>query len=299
MNKKLIVILGPTGIGKTDLSLNIAEYFKLPIINADSRQIFSEIPIGTAAPTEEQQRRVKHYFVGTHHLQDYYSAALYEADVMALLEKMYAHSDYAMMSGGSMMYIDAVCKGIDDIPTVDDATRAMMKQRLEQEGLEALVAELKDVDPEHWTIVDRNNPRRVVHALEIYHSTGNPYTFYRTNSVKQRPFDIIKIGLTAPREVLYDRINKRVLKMMEAGLMEEARSVYPLRDLNSLNTVGYKELFEHFDGKTSLDEAILKIQSNTRKYCRKQQTWFKKDDTVRWFEPQNIKEIINYILNNR
>ena len=297
--KTLVVILGPTGIGKTETSINVAEHFSIPIVNADSRQIFYEIPIGTAAPTAEQQRLVRHFFVGTHHIQDYYSASLYEQDVIGLLDSLFAESDIAMMCGGSMMYIDAVCNGIDDIPTVDEATRTLMKHRLAEEGLPALVDELRRLDYEHWRVVDKNNPRRVVHALEICHMTGKTYSSFRTNQVRQRPFRILKIGLTAPRDILYDRINRRVLKMLDEGLVDEARRVYHLRELNALNTVGYKELFEHFDGLTTLDEAVYKIQSNSRRYCRKQQTWFKKDDSIAWFAPQNIKEIINYIENNR
>lgn len=297
--KTLVVILGPTGIGKTETSINVAEHFSIPIVNADSRQIFYEIPIGTAAPTAEQQRRVRHFFVGTHHIQDYYSASLYEQGVIGLLDSLFAESDIAMMCGGSMMYIDAVCNGIDDIPTVDEATRTLMKHRLAEEGLPALVDELRRLDYEHWQVVDKNNPRRVVHALEICHMTGKTYSSFRTNRVRQRPFRILKIGLTAPRDILYDRINRRVLKMLDEGLVDEARRVYHLRELNALNTVGYKELFEHFDGLTTLDEAVYKIQSNSRRYCRKQQTWFKKDDSIAWFAPQNIKEIINYIENNR
>lgn len=297
--KTLVVILGPTGIGKTETSINVAEHFSIPIVNADSRQIFYEIPIGTATPTAEQQRRVRHFFVGTHHIQDYYSASLYEQDVIGLLDSLFAESDIAMMCGGSMMYIDAVCNGIDDIPTVDEATRTLMKHRLAEEGLPALVDELRRLDYEHWQVVDKNNPRRVVHALEICHMTGKTYSSFRTNLVRQRPFRILKIGLTAPRDILYDRINRRVLKMLDEGLVDEARRVYHLRELNALNTVGYKELFEHFDGLTTLDEAVYKIQSNSRRYCRKQQTWFKKDDSIAWFAPQNIKEIINYIENNR
>ena len=297
--KTLVVILGPTGIGKTETSINVAEHFSIPIVNADSRQIFYEIPIGTAAPTAEQQRLVRHFFVGTHHIQDYYSASLYEQDVIGLLDSLFAESDIAMMCGGSMMYIDAVCNGIDDIPTVDEATRTLMKHRLAEEGLPALVDELRRLDYEHWQVVDKNNPRRVVHALEICHMTGKTYSSFRTNQVRQRPFRILKIGLTAPRDILYDRINRRVLKMLDEGLVDEARRVYHLRELNALNTVGYKELFEHFDGLTTLDEAVYKIQSNSRRYCRKQQTWFKKDDSIAWFAPQNTKEIINYIENNR
>ena len=291
----LVVVLGPTGVGKTELCLQIAEHLQVPIINADSRQIFQELPIGTAAPTQEQQRRVKHYFVGNHHLEDYYSASLYEADVLSLLPRLFATRHTALLTGGSMMYIDAVCKGIDDIPTIDDGTREWMKKRLAQEGLPRLVEELKVLDPEHYQIVDKNNPRRVVHALEICHMTGKTYTSFRTNSTKERPFKIVKIGLNRHREQLYERINQRVLLMMENGMEEEARNVYPKRGLNSLNTVGYKELFDYFDGNISREEAIRQIQSNTRRYMRKQLTWFKKDGDIAWFHPDNIKEIINYI----
>lgn len=293
--KNLIVITGPTGVGKTELCLRLADFFNVPIINADSRQIFAEIPIGTAAPTIKQQERTKHYFVGTHKLTDYYSASLYEQDVIQLLDKLFEDSDIAILTGGSMMYIDAVCNGIDDIPTVDENTRETMKRRLATEGLPALVEELKQLDPEHWNIVDRNNPRRVVHALEICHMTGKTYTSFRKNEKKKRSFNIIKIGLTLPREVLYNRINARVIDMINNGFVEEARKVYPLRGLNSLNTVGYKELFDYFDGNISLDDAIFKIQSNTRRYARKQLTWYKKDENMKWFEPNNVEEILKYI----
>lgn len=298
MNKKLIVIVGPTGVGKTELCLQIAEHLHIPIVNADSRQIFSEIPIGTAAPTPEQQQRVKHYFVGNHHLDDYYSASLFEEDVMQLLtDNLFNTSEVALMSGGSMMYIDAVCNGIDEIPTIDDNTREWMKQRLETEGLPRLVEELKLLDPEHWKIVDRNNPRRVVHALEICHMTGKTYTSFRLNAKKQRPFDIIKIGLNRDREELYSRINARVLQMFDEGLVDEALAVYDKRGHNSLNTVGYKETFEYLDGLITKDQCVFNIQSNSRRYCRKQQTWFKRDKNIMWFHPDNIKEIINYIDN--
>ena len=303
--KTLFVILGPTGVGKTELCLTIAKHLKTPIINADSRQIFAELPIGTCAPTPKQQSIVKHYFVGNHQLHDYYSAAKYEQDALTLISRLFngeedgIEHDTALLSGGSMMYIDAVCKGIDEIPTVDNNTRELMKQRLTSEGLEALVEELKQLDPEHWSIVDRNNPRRVVHALEICHMTGKTYTSFRTNSIKQRPFNIVKIGLNRSRDILYDRINQRVLTMMEQGLENEARKVYPLRHLNSLNTVGYKELFAYFDGLIPQEEAIRQIQSNTRQYMRKQLTWYKKDENVTWFEPDNIEDILKYIDNNR
>ena len=295
MTKTLVVILGPTGVGKTDTCIRVAKHFNVPIINADSRQIFQEIPIGTAAPTQVQHQEIILYFVGNHHLDDYYSASMYEQDVLSLLEKLFTSQDIALMSGGSMMYIDAVCNGIDDIPTVDEQTRQWMKQRLHDEGLPALVEELRQLDPIHYEFVDKNNPRRVVHALEICHMTGKTYTSFRTNKIKERPFQIIKIGLNLPREELYQRINQRVLNMIQEGWVEEALKVYPKRELNSLHTVGYRELFDYLDGLYTLDEAIEKIQSNTRRYMRKQLTWFKRDQKIRWFSPNNIEEIINYI----
>lgn len=292
-NKTLIVITGPTGVGKTEATLRIAEHYNVPVINADSRQIFSEIPIGTAAPTAEQQQRVQHYFVGNHHLEDYYSASLYEQDVLNIINSQ--HTPISLLSGGSMMYIDAVCNGIDDIPTILPEIREEMMRRLETEGLEQMCNLLRELDPEHWNIVDRNNPRRVIHALEICIQTGKTYTSFRSNTIKERPFNIIKVGLNRDRDELYNRINQRVLDMIEEGMIEEALQVYPKRTLNSLNTVGYKELFEYLDGLTTLDEAIFKIQSNTRRYARKQLTWYKKDTAFQWFNPDNIEEILNYI----
>lgn len=289
----LIIITGPTGVGKTEATLRIAEHFNVPVINADSRQIFSEIPIGTAAPTAQQQRRVPHYFVGNHHLEDYYSASLYEQDVLKLINSQ--DTSISLLSGGSMMYIDAVCKGIDDIPTIRPEIREEMMRRLELEGLEEMCNLLRKLDPEHWEIVDRKNPRRVLHALEICIQTGKTYTSFRSNTTKERPFNIIKIGLNRDRNELYDRINQRVLNMIDEGMIKEALRVYPKRTLNSLNTVGYKEMFEYFDGLTTLDEAIFKIQSNTRKYARKQLTWYKKDDDLQWFNPDNVEEILKYI----
>ena len=296
MSKTLIVITGPTAVGKTDLCLDIAKYFGIPIINADSRQIYREIKIGTAAPTEEQLQQVRHYFVGTQALTDYYSASIYEQEVMSLLDTLFQTSDYALLSGGSMMYIDAVCNGIDDIPTVDDETRNTLKRRLAEEGLESLCEQLRVLDPEHYEIVDKKNPRRVVHALEICLMTGRTYTSFRTNEHKERPFNIIKIGLTRDREIIYERINRRVDIMMEQGFLDEARSVYPLRHLNALNTVCYKELFAYLDGTWSLEEAVERIKGNTRRYARKQLTWYKKDPLVTWFSPDDKKLILNHII---
>ena len=299
MSTTLVVITGPTGVGKTELCIRLAERFHTDIINADSRQIFREIPIGTAAPTAEQQARVKHHFVGTHSITDYYSASMYEQDVLNLISRtsnLAPHNSHlALMTGGSMMYIDAICNGIDDIPTIRDDIREEMKRRYEEEGLPALVEELRQLDPEHYEVVDRNNPRRVIHALEICHQTGKTYTSFRTNTRKERPFNIVKIGLTRPREELYERINRRVDQMMEDGLLEEARAMYPLRHLNALNTVGYKELFCYFDGTWTLPEAIERIKGNTRRYCRKQLTWFKRDPEIRWFSPDDENICSNFL----
>lgn len=284
MEKTLKVIIGPTGVGKTEFALRMAEQYGCPILNADSRQLYRDIPIGTAAPTAEEQQRVKHYFVGTLGLEDYYSAAQYEQDAMKLLTELFQSHDTLVMSGGSMMYIDAVCKGIDDIPTVDDETRQLLKSRYEKEGLGPLVAELRLLDPEYYDICDKRNPKRVVHALEICYMTGRTFTSYRVRKEVNRPFRIEKIGLQRPRPVLFDRINRRVDVMVEQGLLEEAKRVLPYRDCNSLNTVGYKELFKYFDGEWDLDFALEKIRRNSRVYAKKQITWFKKDSEVNWVE---------------
>lgn len=295
MPHTLIVLIGPTGVGKTELSLSIAEHFQTCILSADSRQLYQELKIGTAAPTPSQLARVPHYFVGTLGLTDYYSAAQYEADVLEKLEELFQHNDTVVLTGGSMMYVDAVCKGIDDIPTVDKETRELMLQRYEEEGLETLCAELKILDPEYYQIVDLKNPKRVIHALEICYMTGKTYTSFRTQKHKERPFRIIQIGLTREREELYDRINRRVDEMMQEGLLEEAKSVYPFKHLNSLNTVGYKEIFNYLDGEWSLDFAIEKIKQNSRIYSRKQMTWFKRNPNIQWFHPEQKEEIMNYI----
>jgi tRNA dimethylallyltransferase len=299
LDKTLIVITGPTAVGKTQLCLDIARHFNIPVINADSRQIYKELSIGTAKPTEKEIQDIKHYFVGTLSLQDYYSASIFEQQVLELLDNLFLENDYALMSGGSMMYIDAVCDGIDDIPTIDDATRETMKRRLKDEGLERLVEELHRLDPEYYAIVDRQNPKRVVHALEICTMTGKTYTSFRKKVKKERPFKIVKIGLNRDREELYGRINARVDQMMKEGLLNEARNVYQLKDLNALNTVGYKELFKYIEGIWSLDEAVERIKGDTRRYARKQLTWYKKDPMIRWFHPNQREEIINYILSEK
>lgn len=290
----LVILLGPTGVGKTALSFALAERLGSPILSADSRQLYAEIPIGTAAPTKEEQEQVKHYFIGTHHLTDYYSAAQYEIDVLRLTEELFQSHETLLLTGGSMMYIDAVCKGIDDIPTVDDVTRRTLLDRYEQEGLEPLVNELRLLDPEYYRIVDLKNPKRVIHALEICYMTGRTYTSFRTQTTKERPFRIVKIGLRREREELYERINCRVDQMVANGLVDEARKAYPYRHLNSLNTVGYKELFAYFDGDCTLEFAIEKIKQNSRIYSRKQMTWFRRDDSIRWFHPDEVEAILNY-----
>ena len=255
----------------------------------------TELPIGTAAPTERERQEAEHFFVGNKQITDYYSASMFETDVINLLDRLFLRHDTALLSGGSMMYIDAVCNGIDDLPTIDNETRLAVKRKLETQGLPALVEELRRLDPEHYRIVDQRNPRRVCHAVEICRMTGTTYSSFRKKEVKQRPFRILKIGLNRPREELYARINTRVLEMMETGLEAEARSVYPQRGMNSLNTVGYKELFAHFDGQISKEEAVRQIQSHTREYMRKQLTWFKRDAQIKWFHPDNPVEILNYI----
>ena len=297
--KTLVVVLGPTGVGKTELCLNIAKHLKSPIINADSRQIFAEMPIGTAAPTKEQQREVLHYFVGNHNITDYYSAAMFEEDAINTIDKLFKDGhNSVLMSGGSMMYIDAVCKGIDDIPTIDESTREKLKIEFERDGLDKLVDKLKVLDPEHWLIVDKKNPRRVIHALEICMMTGKTYTSFRKNTDKKRPFRILKIGLNRDREELYERINKRVINMIDEGLVNEVLQLYNFRNLNALNTVGYKEVFDYLDGLLTLDEATRQIQSNSRRYMRKQLTWFKRDESIKWFNPNNVEEILKYIDKN-
>jgi len=292
--RTLVVITGPTAVGKTALTIGLARRYGIPILNADSRQIYRELKIGTAAPTAEQLAQAHHYFVGTKSIHDYYNASMYEQDVLECLEVQ--PSEINILSGGSMMYIDAVCNGIDDIPTIDDKTRATMKCRLATEGLQKLCEELQRLDPEYYDIVDRQNPKRIVHALEICTMTGRTYTSFRKQERKRRPFRVIKIGLNRPREELYKRINTRVDQMMADGLLKEAEQMYKTRDLNALNTVGYKELFEYFDGRWPLEEAVERIKGNTRRYARKQLTWYKKDPDIKWFHPDQEQEIINYIL---
>lgn len=282
-------------MGKTDLCIRLAHLFSAPIVNADSRQVYREMKIGTARPDEAELAQARFYFVGNLSITDYYSAARYEQDALRLLAELFRTSDYVILSGGSMMYVDAVIKGIDDIPTVPDDIRAEMKQRLESEGLEALGDELKRLDPEYHAIVDLKNPRRVLHALEICHSTGRTYTSFRVRACKPRPFNIIKIGLNIPRPRLFERINGRVDKMIAEGLVDEARELYPQRGLTALNTVGYNEMFKYFDGEMTLPVAIERMKKNTRVYAKKQLTWYKRDEEMTWFGPDDFDSIVEYI----
>lgn len=291
----LVVLIGPTAVGKTDTSLAIASYYGCPIISADSRQMYNGMRIGTAMPTEEVLARHRHYFVGQLSPGDYYSAARYETEVLEILEKEFRHYPTMLMSGGSMMYIDAVCKGIDDIPTVDEETRAMVLEKYANEGLEQLASELRILDPEYYSQADIKNPKRVMHALEICYMTGKPYSSFRTSNRKERPFNIIKIGLRREREELYERIGRRVDMMIEQGLIEEVKRFSHLKHHNSLNTVGYKEIFKYLDGEWDLPFAIEKIKQNTRIYSRKQMTWFRKDEDIVWFHPNEIEAIIKHI----
>lgn len=296
----LIVIIGPTAVGKTKVSLALADHFKCSIISADSRQMYKGLEIGTAMPTKEELQQHKHFFVAQLSPDEYYSAARYEQEVMELLEKTFPQHPVMLLSGGSMLYIDSVCNGIDDIPTVDEETRIFVKEKFATEGLERLCKELRLLDPSYYDIVDKKNPKRIMHALEICYMTGRTYTSYRTrnHTKKKRPFNIIKIGLKREREELYQRINDRVEQMMQQGLLQEAERFYPLREKNSLNTVGYKELFKYLDGEWELPFAIEKIKQNTRIYSRKQMTWYRRDEEIKWFHPDQTDEIIKYIEEN-
>ena len=291
----LYVLLGPTAVGKTELALQMAERLHCPILNCDSRQLYRDMRIGTAAPTAEQIARVRHYFVGTLALDEYYSAAQYEADALKLIEELGQIHDNLLLTGGSMMYIDAICNGIDDIPTIDDETRQMMKQRYEREGLAPLLEELRLLDPEHYSIVDQRNPKRVIHALEVCYMTGRTYTSFRTGIRKERPFRIVKIGLNRPREELFARIGQRVDQMIANGLVEEAKALLPYRQFNALNTVGYKEIFRYLDGEWTLEFAKEKIKKNTRDYAKKQLTWFKRDTDIQWFDPSQSEELFRML----
>ncbi len=291
----LFVLLGPTAVGKTELALQVAETLGSPILNCDSRQIYRGMEIGTAAPTAEQQQRVKHYFVGTHEIGSYYSAAQYEQDVLSLIEELAGSHQSLLLTGGSMMYLDAVCNGIDDIPSVDVEVRETLRKRLSDGEINEMRNELRVLDPDYYHAADTRNPKRVVHALEVCYTTGRPYSSFLTKERKQRPFSIFKIGLRRERQELFTRINKRVDAMMEEGMLDEARRLYPLRKENALNTVGYKELFRYLDGEWELPFAIEKIKRNTREYAKKQMTWFAHDLSIQWFHPSQVDDIFQIL----
>lgn len=295
--KTLLVILGPTGVGKTELSLQIAEHFGSPIISADSRQIYRDIPICTAAATPAQQARVRHYFVGTHALDEKFSAAQFEIETMALLERLFTELDTVVMTGGSMMYIDAVVKGIDDMPDVDPYIRASVREQYEISGLEPLLAQLRLLDPDYYARVDKRNTQRVIHGVEMCLSSGRPFSSFHTGARKERPFRIVQIGLQRERQELYGRIDKRVQQMLDDGLEAEARRVFPMRHLNSLNTVGMKEMFMYFEGQYTLEQAQERICHNTHIYSKKQMTWFKRDKEIHWFDPSQTNEILSFAGN--
>ena len=293
--KTLLVLLGPTGVGKTDLSIGIAKAFGTEIISCDSRQIYKEMRIGTAVPSPGQLAAVRHHFIQTISVHDYYNSWQFEVQALERIRELFQEKEVVLMTGGSMLYIDAVCKGIDDIPTVTPEIRDALYMQFETEGLAPILAELKEADPVHYEEVDRNNYKRVIHAVEICRMTGKPYSSFRTNIKKERPFRIIKVGLNRDRDELCDRINQRVDQMMSEGLLEEARRAYPFRHLNSLNTVGYKELFNYFSGEWTLDLAVEKIKRNSRVYARKQMTWFKRDPEITWFHPDETEAIFTHL----
>ena len=291
----LIVVLGPTGVGKSDISIQLAKHFHTEIISADSRQFFRELSIGTAVPSADDLKMVPHHFIQNKSIHDYYNVSEYETEALHLIDEIFTRMNPIVLTGGSMLYVDTICNGIDDIPTVDPEIRDEVICWYEKNGIEALRQRLLEIDPEYYQIVDLNNPKRLLHAVEIHQMTGLPFTSFRKKTVKERPFRIIKVGINQDRKILYERINQRVLKMIDAGLLEEAKAVYPNRKLNSLNTVGYKELFSYLDGDCTLDEAIDLIQRNTRKYARKQLTWFRRDQQIKWFEPNQISEIVDFV----
>ena len=299
-SKTLVLILGPTGVGKTELSLRVAEHYGCPILNCDSRQVFKSIPIGTAAPTKDELSRVKHYFIATRALEEDYNAGQYERDALRVLEDLFRTHEVVVMTGGSMLYADAVCYGLDELPAVPAAIRRSVQESYEKHGLTWLQAEVQRLDPNYWEEVDQQNPARLAHCVELSLTTGKPYSSLRTNTRVQRPFRIVKVALERPREELYDRINRRVLQMIEEGLVEEARSVYPKRHLNSLQTVGYRELFACFDGEYDLNRAIELIQQNTRHYAKRQMTWFRRDQDIHWLKANDDYEknihIIDHLL---
>ena len=294
----LLVMLGPTGVGKTNISLLMAEHLGCPIVSSDSRQFYRELKIGTAAPTAGQLGRVKHYFIGTHSIHDEYNAGQYEKDAIQLLDELFKKYPVVMLVGGSMMYIDAICNGMDDIPTVDPETRAFWQKEYADFGLKYIQNELERLDPLYFNHVDILNPKRILHALEICSVTGQPYSNLRTGQRKLRDFNILKIGLNRPRPELYERINARVDEMMAEGLLQEAERFYQYKTLNTLNTVGYKEIYEYMDGNCTLDFAVNMIKQDSRRYAKRQMTWFNRDKEIMWFHPEELESKIELIVQN-
>ncbi|MHA7112118.1 tRNA (adenosine(37)-N6)-dimethylallyltransferase MiaA [Sunxiuqinia elliptica] len=294
MNKALIVVQGPTGIGKSHLSIQLAKHFNTEIISSDSRQLFKELSIGTAVPSPDELSQVPHHLIHSHSIHDDYNASRFETEALELIEQLFSSRNQLIMAGGSMLYVDAVCKGIDFQPDVDPVIRESLVNDWQEKGIEHLRLKLKQLDETYYQQVDLKNPKRLIRALEVCLMTGKPYSSFRKETIKERPFKIIKVGLNMDREALYDRINQRVDQMIAEGLEDEARKIYPFRHLNSLNTVGYKELFAHFDEAISLEKAIELIKRNTRRYARKQLTWLRKDEHINWFHPDNLDEIITF-----
>jgi tRNA dimethylallyltransferase len=295
LKKHLIVIAGPTAIGKTALGVHLAGQYNTDVISADSRQFFVEMNIGTAKPSEEDMQNITHHFVNSHSISESYNVGKYETEVIALLEELFKHKDIIIMVGGSGLYIDAVCRGFDELPEADPMTRAKINSMLESEGIESLQKLLKQLDPVYYGQVDLSNPQRLSRALEVCLTSGMPYSTLREGKIKKRNFNIIKIGLNTSRDVLYKRINERVDEMMQHGLIDEVKKLLPYKNKNALQTVGYKELFDHLEGNTDLATAVELIKQNTRKFAKRQLTWFKRDPDVKWFEPDNITDIIGFI----
>jgi tRNA dimethylallyltransferase len=295
MPKTLIIILGPTAIGKTALSIQIAQHFNTEIISADSRQIYKELQIGTAVPNSQELHTVKHNLVQNHSIHEYYNASHFEVEALEIIKRLFSEKNTIVMTGGSMLYIDVVCHGIDDLPTINQEIRSIIIKKFENEGIDSLRLELKNIDPEYYQVCDLKNHKRIMHALEIYYITGKKYSAFRINSKKERDFNILKIGLNTDRKIIHEKINCRVDQMINMGLIEEARSVYPFKHLNSLNTVGYKELFDYFNHEISLEEAIELIKRNTRRYARRQLTWFNRDKEINWFDISAVNSIIPFI----
>lgn len=295
----LVVVVGPTGSGKSALAVKLATHLNAPIISTDSRQVFRGMPIGTAQPTADEQAAAKHYFIADREVEDDFNCGKYAQEALALLDELLAESEYVVAVGGSGLYVQALCEGMDDLPDADPALRESLKQRLESEGLDSLVAELRRFDAKYAEEVDVCNPARVMRALEVCLATGRPYSEQRKGAVAERPFHIIKIGTDMPRDVLYDRINRRVDMMVEEGLETEARSMYPKRHLNALQTVGYRELFEYFDGNCTFEEAVELVKRNSRRYAKRQLTWFRRDENTAWFHPNDLEAILEYISSKR